>query len=220
MNKGTKAILSLTIIAMIASSIPSALSRGVRLPSVQISMQVYYPTLYCYYQVTLTNVPSGNDITNATYKGWCADTNAPFTTGVILAAYAYSSYDPDAPIPNGEWDKINYILNHKKYADQMEIQNAIWFFIENCHDDATLTPVSQALVDAANENGEGFIPTQGQILAVVLCPVKDYEDAIVEVRIPPDVVIPEYELGTIVGLIGFFAAFSVFRYRAKRSRLK
>lgn len=182
-------------------------------------MQVYYPALGCYYQVALTQVPSGNDIANATYKGWCADTNAPFVTGVVLAAHAYSSYDPEAPIPNAQWDKINYILNHKKYADQMEIQNAIWFFIDNCNEDATLNAVSQGLVNAANENGEGFIPTQGQILAVVLCPVRDYEDAIIEVRIPPDVVIPEYELGTIIGLISFLAALSVFGYRHRTPRL-
>jgi hypothetical protein len=182
-------------------------------------MQVYYPVLYCYYQVALTNVPSGNDITNASYKGWCADTSTSFKIGVVLAAYAYSSYDSHAPIPSGEWDKINYILNHKRYADQMEIQNAIWIFIDSCHDDAVLTPTSQALVDAANQNGEGFVPTQGQILAVVLCPVKDYEKAIIEVRMPPDVVVPEFEFGTIVGLVGFFAALGIFRFRRRTPRL-
>ena len=218
MNKGAKAILSLTIIAMIVSSIPSALGRGVRLPSVQISMQVYYPVLYSHFQIDLTNVPSGNDITNATYRGWCAETYADFRTCVILAVHAYSSYDPAAPIPNGEWDKVNYILNHKRHTDHEAVQNALWFFIEGC--DPTLNSVSQTLVDEANEKGEGFIPTQGQILAVILCPVQDYQVAVIEVPIPPDMVIPEYELGTVVGLVGFFAALCVFRYRTKTPELK
>lgn len=152
-----------------------------------------------YFLTTLTDIPSGYDVTNSTYAGWCVDTTAqmsrsPATHLIIL----YSSLNP----PNGtfadqRWDRVNYILNHKQGTAE-DIQAAIWYFID--FDNITTAPSSNqttawAIINDTLANGTGYTPALGQIAAVICDPIlllprpAPVQISIIEVTIQT---IPEY----------------------------
>jgi hypothetical protein len=175
-----------------------------------------------YFLTTLTDVPSGYDVTNTTYLGWCIDVDAqmsrsPVTHQVVL----YSSLDP----PNGtlkdqRWDIVNYILNHKQGTAD-DIQAAMWYFIH--FDDETETPptnqtIAWAIIDDALANGTGYIPAPGETVAVICNPViflplNPVQISIIEVTVP---VIPEYP--TIAITILTLTAISIGLIYAKKTR--
>jgi len=185
-------------------------SPNINLPPSQVSMKVNYPGSDCYYNVILKGVPSGYHISSGTYLGWCVDVNHYIYSGKRYRAKMYSPYDPNNPLKNLEWDKINYILNHKK-CDKWGIQKAIWYFVTNGAN--SLTEEAQEMVNEANEYGDGFVPAPGQTLAIILWINDNTQACIIEVTVPLHNVVPEYPLGTILGVVTFIAALSVFRYR-------
>lgn len=71
------------------------------------------------------------------------------------------------------------------------------------------------MVNDALANGEGFVPGPGQILAVVLYIDGYTQTPIIEVTVPIQNVVPQYPLGTAIGLIAFMAAFGIFKYKGK-----
>jgi hypothetical protein len=152
-----------------------------------------------YFLTTLTDVPSGYDVANSTYAGWCVDTTvemsrSPATHQIIL----YSSLNP----PNGtlsdqRWDMVNYILNHKQ-GTAHDIQAAILYFID--FNNITSTPPSNqttawAIINDTLANGTGYTPAQDQTAAVLCNPIMfpsqqaAVQITIIEVTIPT---IPEY----------------------------
>jgi hypothetical protein len=168
-------------------------------PTMIITMEAVNGTS-TYFLTTLTDVPSGYDVTNTTYPGWCVDTTAemsrsPATHQIVL----YSSLNP----PNGtfadqRWDMLNYILNHKQ-GNAEDIQAAIWYFINFAN--ITLTPPSNqttawAIINDALANGTGYTPAPGQTAAVICDPIMllpqptPVQINIIEVTIPMQ--IPEY----------------------------
>jgi hypothetical protein len=175
-----------------------------------------------YFLTTLTDVPSGYDVTNTTYLGWCIDVDAqmsrsPATHQVVL----YSSLDP----PNGtlkdqRWDIVNYILNHKQGTAD-DIQAAMWYFIH--FDNETETPptnqtIAWAIIEDALANGTGYIPAPGETVAVICNPViflplNPVQISIIEVTVP---VIPEYP--TIAFTILTLTAISIGLIYAKKTR--
>jgi len=175
-----------------------------------------------YFLTTLTDVPSGYDVTNTTYLGWCIDVDAqmsrsPATHQVVL----YSSLDP----PNGtlkdqRWDIVNYILNHKQGTAD-DIQAAMWYFIN--FDNETETPptnqtIAWAIIEDALANGTGYIPAPGETVAVICNPViflplNPVQISIIEVTVP---VIPEYP--TIAITILTLTAISIGLIYAKKTR--
>ena len=134
------------------------------LPNEYVGMVVYYGT-ESYFDTTLSQVPSGYNIENKTYQGWCIQRNVAMTTGVLHTVVVYSSYSCNLPEiwQDEDWDKVNYILNHKQ-GDKMDIQDAIWYFIHETElpDD----PDAQAMIAAADLNGEDFCPGVNGIIAV------------------------------------------------------
>ena len=175
-----------------------------------------------YFLTTLTDVPSGYDVTNTTYLGWCIDVDAqmsrsPATHQVVL----YSSLDP----PNGtlkdqRWDIVNYILNHKQGTAD-DIQAAMWYFIH--FDSETETPptnqtIAWAIIEDALANGTGYIPAPSETVAVICNPViflplNPVQISIIEVTVP---VIPEYP--TIAFTILTLTAISIGLIYAKKTR--
>jgi hypothetical protein len=117
-------------------------------------------------------VPIGN------YIGWCVD--SVYTIGSSTqSAYLYSSLDPflGTHFPAGddrwdqEWDKINYMLNHKEKTattnyDAGSFQNAIWSYTNGLSivGDAD----AQALVADAEANGVGYLPGSGDWVAIIV----------------------------------------------------
>jgi len=186
-------VIFITLSLLLISN-SAAADTGLNLPSMPVRIEVSNGT-ESYFNTKLMDVPSGYDVTNGTYFGWCVDirtemARSPATHQVFL----YSSIDPPGELADEEWDMVNYILNHKQGTAQ-DIQQAIWYFI---HMDGNYAPTSTVAWDIINDalaNGDGFIPGYGQTLAVICYPTilfpgqPDVQVSIIEVE---NTVIPEF----------------------------
>ncbi len=152
----------------------------------QVTFKVSYP--YgggpAYFPVTtITGGPL-----NGTYEGWCIDTLHTIYENTNYTANVYSSYES---LPVGLVDKpqnfdlVNWIINQDfvgkpaggslgsyTYSD---VQYAIWTLLENQVStsglyDLNYTRAAQ-IVTLAQTKGENFMPTCGDMVAVVLQPV-------------------------------------------------
>lgn len=226
----TKNNLALSFAVMIAlSSIlvnhVAASDGGLNLPPplMLVNIEVSNGTT-SYFNTALTNVPSGYDVINGTYPGWCVDITAnmsrsPATHEVKL----YSSLNPPGTLANEKWDKVNYVLNHKQGTAD-DIQNATWYFI-NMQNYTSNPPSNEtfawAMINDALANGTGFVPTTGQTVAVICDPVAllpeptSVQISIIELTVQ---VIPEYPIAAI-SLLTLATLSLVTVYRKKTSHL-
>lgn len=144
--------------------------------------------------IELSGVPDGYDVMNGAYPGWCVEDNFQpdySGPGVLLL----DSTDSEELIcgengyPGYPWDKINYLLNNKDGSIE-SIQVALWLLTGTYSGTFTITSEALAMVDDANANGDGFLPDDGQVAAVVLCVDGDsgrgsYQDTLIELLVPP-----------------------------------
>ena len=185
-----KWIVVFVICTLIACSLltltVSASTPNVQLPSATVYMQAEYGTEY-WFDITLSNVSVGKDITNGNYHGWCVQKDMKMSDaqhGVKLK----SSYDFDnlsigfQNIGQENWNKINYIINHRDGVSRNNTQMAIWNITDNV--DLSTYNDSRALVNAANLNGQNFTPTIGEKLAVPLVGVRTIQLAFLELTVP------------------------------------
>ncbi|MCI0552848.1 MAG: hypothetical protein L0287_18005, partial [Anaerolineae bacterium] len=144
------------------------------------------------FDITLSNVPAGYDVSNGTYPGWCIEgnnrrTNAPAGSSLTLL----DSTDPNLPanLAAKPWDKINYLLNHKQ-GTKDDVRVAIWGLTRtyNYNSGYPVTYAALAMYNDANANGAGFVPGPGQIVAVIVYADGyargGYQDTIIEVIVP------------------------------------
>jgi hypothetical protein len=174
MSTETKRNLAICIVILMAlSSIlvshVVAADDGLNLPSTLVRIEVSNGT-ESYFNTNLSDVPSGYDVTNGTYLGWCVDTTAemgrsPATHEVQL----YSSIDPPGTLASEKWDMVNYILNHKQ-GTMDDIQQAIWYFIDIGGNYTPTSTVAWTIVNDTLANGTGFVPANGQIISVICFP--------------------------------------------------
>jgi len=80
------------------------------------------------FDIQLSDVDAGFDVSNGLYTGWCVDIENSITRGTAYSVLLYSSLTPPVSIPEQEWDMINYILNNKQ-GTEADVQAAIWYFI-------------------------------------------------------------------------------------------
>jgi hypothetical protein len=166
-----------------------ALVGELNLPSAFVRMEVS-DGIESYFNTMLGEVPSEYDVTNATYLGWCVDARTEMIRSpAIHTVSLYSSMSPPGELANEGWDMINYILNHKQ-GDVQDIQQAIWYFMHI--GGAQYIPSRTAawtIVNDTLENGSGFAPSPGQVVAVICYPTilfpnqPDVQISIIEVRI-------------------------------------
>jgi hypothetical protein len=144
--------------------------------------------------IELSNVGVGFDITDGTYTGWCVDIENGITRGLEYDVMLYSSYDGTAPIPNEDWNRINYILNNKQ-GSGCDVQAAIWYFINGgaywwiAGDpfDPSVDPEVQSMVSDAIAYGGTYEPGVGDTLAIVCVPEDEFaQTVIIELTIPPE----------------------------------
>ena len=137
----------------------------INLPPDYITMIAEYGTDN-YFNLYLSNVPLGYDVSDDMYPGWCVQRGFMMSQSVLLTVVLYSSYDPDMPLyfQDEDWDKVNYLLNNKQ-GGRMDIQDAIWYFIG---DKPYSSPWTGQMVFDANANGEGFCPSPGEVIAVLI----------------------------------------------------
>jgi hypothetical protein len=127
-----------------------------------------------YFQATLSNVATGYDVTNGTYTAWCVDGYDYIYFDHTYHPTLMSSYDDNLPTyaQSPDWDKINYIINHKQGTAD-DIQAAILYFKGG--GDMPTSAYGIAMVDSALANGQDFYPGHGDMLAVLcLIPVDQY----------------------------------------------
>lgn len=137
------------------------------------------------FDVTLSGIGPGFDITDGTYPGWCLQRGV---TGNASPVTLYPTDDPAAMPADAQglpWNKINYLLNHKN-GSFLEIQDAISILIGQR---VAVPGTPPALMAAeAEANGGSFVPGPGQVLAVLL--YSDgfsgdmYQEMIIEVEVP------------------------------------
>jgi hypothetical protein len=139
----------------------------VRLPSGLVTMRANNG-VNSYFDLSLTGISSGFDITNGTYAGWCIQRSTTMAVHVNHTVLLYSSYDPGMPsnFSNQNWSKVNYIINHKQDGRQ-SIQNVIWYYI--CNGPYPINDTdADAMIADADQHGSDFIPTSGQAIAIIV----------------------------------------------------
>jgi hypothetical protein len=209
-HRNISVILTAMIFAFATASLVKAAGPSINLPPDYISIQVKYPSSNSYYDVILSNVPSGYHLSDGTYVGWCVDEHHYIYNGKTYSGILYSSYDPSNPHGDPDWDKVNYILNHKE-GTWKDVQEAIWYFVDGGNTPSTAH--GQAMVNDAKNNGQGFVPMPGQIMAVIVWINSGTQVPIIEVVVPLQNVVPEYPLGPILGVATFLVALGVFKYK-------
>jgi hypothetical protein len=145
-----------------------------------------------YFNIYLSNVPIGYDVTNGLYVGWCADRSTVMPRNEQSQVKLFNSYAPLLPnlLRNKNWDKVNYILNHKGNASKTDIQYAFWHLINKYPYD-NISDTAKMLVDTAKD---GYRPIQGEFIAILVLPTPPtasaaktgpFQRTFLEVRLPP-----------------------------------
>jgi hypothetical protein len=152
--------------------------------------------------ITLSGVPSGYDVSDGTYVGWCLENDyLEDPPNGELYRLVDSTDDPahfPSPCENYDkipWDLVNYLLNHKAVsATAWDVQIALQTVAgTDAGAYAPLPPLAQAMVDDANSNGHGFLPGPGNVVAVAICadgidvgtPFGLWQDDVIEVPFVP-----------------------------------
>lgn len=159
-----------------------------RLPGQPVTMTAYNGVA-SYFDIYLSDVPKGFDVINGYYVGWCADQSVRMPRGEAVTVRLYNSYDLLLPLPlrDKNWDKVNYILNHKGTATKMDMQGAFWHLLDG-YSYEKISSTAQMLVDTAQE---GFMPQPGDFIAILAEPINDgrgtfpFQFAFLQVRLPP-----------------------------------
>lgn len=182
-----KKIASLLLLVASATLLSAnALQAGsLKLPSTPVTYYADGGDTESFFDVTLFNVPTGFSVANDLYAGWCVTLNAPDSpTGANHAAILIDSTSSTIPSPFNaiRWDLVNYILNHKQgVAD--EVQSAIWLITDN----DTILPITanvQAMLADALANGNGFVPKNGQVAAVLVVAVDNPSIQTIVIEVP------------------------------------
>lgn len=136
-----------------------------------------------WFDMEIKDVPSGYDILDGIYPGWCAQKDVPMTRNVNHAVNLYSSYDPNMPesYRSENWSKINYVLNYGQ-GNKNSIQEVIWYYISLGSSPSNLD--AQAMISDADQYGSDFVPEEGQILAIIVEGVETIQRSFFEFTIP------------------------------------
>lgn len=216
--KSNVALGSVFVILVSAFSISYVGAQGeLSLPSASVYIEVFNGT-QSYFSTNLIGVPSGFDVTNATYFGWCVDSRtimagSPDKHEVRL----FSTCDPPEELTNQRWDMVNYILNHKQ-GKVMDVQQAIWYFVNMVGNYTPTRTAAWAIVNDTLANGEGFVPDQGQTIGVICYPLvyshqPDVQVSVIEITN----VVPEFQstIALSIFMLATAAATTFIRVRKK-----
>jgi len=189
---GFKFFLAFITLAVNVIGVAYATDTDLNLPPTPVRIEVFDGT-ESYFITKLMDVPEGYDVSNGTYLGWCIDTRVEMARSPAQhLVKLYSSLNPPGDLANESWDMVNYILNHKR-GNATDIQQAIWYFINL---DTAYTPTSEVaweIINDALSNGEGYVPSYGEKIAVICYPQyvlpSEVQISIIEVT---NTIIPEF----------------------------
>ena len=179
-----KIIASMIVLATISACLlvqaepPTDKEPYVRLPTDYVTMKAEYGSI-SWFEMTLSKVSDGFDIQNGEYQGWCIEKDIFMTRGVNHQVVLYSCLDSKLPetFQDDDWDKVNYIINHKN-GSRDSIQDTIWYYI--CEDSLPEDTDAQSMIEEADENGEGFIPKPGENIAIIVEGVSTIQGSFLE----------------------------------------
>ncbi|HVQ00328.1 MAG TPA: Ig-like domain-containing protein [Candidatus Thermoplasmatota archaeon] len=156
----------------------------IHLPTSQVTMLVFLNSTISYFRTQLQNVPSGYEVTNGFYTGWCSDYTHYIYTNTAYQTYLYSSYDTNLPPQDyhQNWSKVNYILNHKQGTNWHQIQYAILYILD--FGNQGLNATGWAMVNAAVQYGGDYVPHSGDIIAIIGDPGVNVQRQIFELTVP------------------------------------
>jgi hypothetical protein len=132
-------------------------------------------------EVTVT----GGTTLDGIYPGWCVNTgiNIEKCRDYLAAVYSSCGDIPPGAIDHPEnLDLVNWIINQNFVGQQGsngaytygDVQRAIWRLVDDDPEHETYTGYDESRVGeilaAAYENGEGFVPGPGDLVAIVLVP--------------------------------------------------
>ena len=162
----------------------------VDLPYDPITAQIAIDYGDSYFDITLSGIFGDYDVEDGVYEGWCIEYGPIYTPNPHAANLFSTACDAVSflGIPLENWSKVNFILNHDLGATYNQIQHAIWHFA-NLGDPEPSPPDSttEQLILNANNEGSGYIPGSGEVVAVVITPAtKDYQHTIIEVTVPEE----------------------------------
>ncbi len=162
----------------------------VRLPSGYVTMLAELGTSI-YFKMYLSDVPSGFDIADGEYQGWCCQRSVVMSRGVNHTVALYSSYDPNMPdsFKDENWSKINYILNHKQdyNLDKTHLQRVIWYYTHvnyKLPSDTASDADVQRLISNVDENGSDFCPEPGDVIAILVSCDTSVQRTFLELSLP------------------------------------
>jgi hypothetical protein len=159
----------------------------------------------------LIDVPCGYNVKNDSwYWAFCVQEEKEMHEHVYHDVMLYSTADA-ASLPHDfkfrwrtpkggtypesllvEWDKINYIINHRMYLgeqwDNMYVQFAIWNYTSEdgqmSEQIIPMIPQSIAYIDSAEKYGSGYVPGHGDWVAVAMYHLDnndDYQRCVIQV---------------------------------------
>jgi len=212
-------IIGLVLIALLSATQTGHViaADGLNLPSDSVYIEVSNGT-QSYFSTNLIGVPSGYDVTNGTYLGWCVDSRttmsrSPDTHEVRL----FSTLNPPEELASEQWDMVNYILNHKQ-GSMLDIQQAMWYFVSIAGNYTPTRTMAWTIVNDTLENGNGFVPNEGQTIAVICYPLIFSHQPDVQVSIIETMnVVPEFQPAIILSAFALvtIAAATLARNRKK-----
>lgn len=161
----------------------------VSLPDEPITAQIAEDYTDSYFDITLSDITGDYDVENGVYDGWCIEYGPHYTPEEHPVTLHSSACEEDISffgIPFVNWSKANYILNNDLEATYSQKQHAIWHFINvGSQEPSPPDSTTQQLIDNADMYGAGFIPSPGEVLAVLVNPVgREYQHTIIEVTVP------------------------------------
>jgi len=149
--------------------------KNVTLPTDWVTMVAHGvdPTLQdtSYLLVTLSKVPSGYDVWNGDWRGWCGEYWVHMKQDTPYTVRLWSSIDPELParLQDTMWDNINYLLNNRiPGATAWDVQLAIWVLRGDFKKMPTGYPLAQQMYDDALAHGDGWYAGKGDWIAVII----------------------------------------------------
>lgn len=172
---------------MIVNAAVITSSNGIDLTDQIVTMSAADGTT-SYFVITLSGITEG-EVTNGDYPGWCIDRSVAMQRSTSFSVKLYDSLDP-AKLPTAfqddNWPEVNWILNNKGSYPMLDIQHAIWYFIDEWSW-GSISSMARTIVEAANASGTGFTYQTGDIIAIVLAPEPGQEgcqSTIIEYYVP------------------------------------
>jgi hypothetical protein len=184
----------LALVSVASASLPS-----------EVTATIGYPGPQSYWNVDVTigggDIPAVNG-----YIGWCADSLTGLGEGTrIFQVYSSLGAMPEG-FPTINWNKVNYVINHKDGADKYTIQAVIWHYDGGPHVWGTYDVAKYNALIAAADANPAYVPGPGDLYSVILWNLRSAQPIFIELPVP-EIPAPEFPtlalpVAMLIGVVG------------------